>query len=129
MSKARLRAAGVAAALALVPASASAQAQFNGNTTGQPTYNRVVTGAPPTTLSGTGTAANLQAFHFRVRGAGNFQFDTIRDSHPDTFITLYSGLFNPGAPLAGALAADDPVKSMAVIDAVRAAATSRAASR
>jgi len=97
---------------AFVASAGSAMADvelFNGNTTGGPTYNRVLTGNPPTGLSGVGTAVAYQVVPMYTNINASVVFEiTAAASGYDTFMTLYGpGGFNPLAALTNAVVADD----------------------
>lgn len=93
------------AAIAGAQTVAQAQvAQFSGDTTGDPTFDRPNTGAPPTS---TGGQNQFEAFNFRVRKSGSYQFDLTGGTNYDTYGVLYRGGFNPNRPLDNAVAADD----------------------
>lgn len=101
---------GFAAATLLAVATIAAPATaatvvFNGDTTGDPTWNRPLT---TTTLSGVGTAVPYEAIGFTVDVGGTYTFnmDAIVGTY-DTFLALYSNAFNAGSPLANILAVDD----------------------
>ena len=79
-----------------------------GNTTGGPTYNRTETGAAPGTLSAIGTAVPYRAFQFNVNSTGNYSFlSTSTTAGYNPFLALYAGGFNPAAPLANFVIAND----------------------
>lgn len=79
---------------------------FNGDTTGGPTYNRVLSGSPPTGLSGVGTAVHYQVVPVYTDFTGSVNFE-ITSGGFDTFMSLYSGSFNSGNALADIVIADD----------------------
>jgi hypothetical protein len=78
-----------------------------------PTYNRVLSGTPPTGLSGVGTAVSYDSYQFYVSANGSYRMETLSaafatNTADDTFITLYLGSsFIAATPLLNALAADD----------------------
>jgi hypothetical protein len=77
-------------------------------TVGDPTYNRTLTGNPPTALSGSATAVFYRPIQFSVSSTG--QYSMVMTSGFDGFYTLYQTSFNPLSPLANALeAVDDTV--------------------
>ncbi|MEO5890142.1 MAG: T9SS type A sorting domain-containing protein [Ferruginibacter sp.] len=70
------------------------------------TFNRPDEGAPPTTLSITGTAVSYDTFTVNIAVPSLVTFSTV--SVWDNFIILYgTGGFNPLAPLENALVAND----------------------
>ncbi len=96
-------------AFALLAGSAIADVEvYNGDTTGGPTYNRVLTGNPPTGLSGVGTAVAYEVVPMYVNIGASVSFDiTAAAAGYDTFMTLYVNSFNPGSALTNAVIADD----------------------
>jgi hypothetical protein len=77
-------------------------------TSGSPTFNRPLSGTPPTTLSAVGTNVyyNLQPFYVTV--SGSYSMETVAPSAiSDTFLVLYQNAFNPASPLSNAVSADD----------------------
>jgi PEP-CTERM motif len=78
---------------------------FTGDTTAGPTYNRPVSGRPPTVLSGVGTAVRYVVTPFTVSVSGNYNF--LNSSVHDSFLGVHRNLFNPATPLLNALAYDD----------------------
>jgi PEP-CTERM motif len=82
---------------------------FSGDTTGGPTYNRTLSGAPPTNLSGVGTAVPYQTLGFTVDTTGTYVMQTTSAnwSSADTYLSLYSFSFDPSLPLLNIIAADD----------------------
>ncbi len=78
---------------------------FTGNTTAGPTYNRPLSGRPPTGLSGVGTAVRYVVTPFRVSVSGNYNF--LNSSIHDSYLGVHRNLFNPATPLLNALAYDD----------------------
>lgn len=94
------------AAFAVAAPAQAATAVVAGDTTGSPTYNRTLSGSPPTILSAVGTAVAYDVVSFSVGTGGSYSFNL--DSLVfDPFLTLYSGSFDPSNPLANALIADD----------------------
>ena len=79
---------------------------FNGDTTSGPTYNRTLSGNPPTGLSAVGTAVRYEVIPVYVNFSGSVNFEITSGSY-DTFMTLYSGMFNPASALTNAQVADD----------------------
>jgi uncharacterized protein (TIGR03382 family) len=96
---------------ALVASAGSAMADvelFNGDTTGGSTYNRVLTGNPPTGLSAVGTAVAYQVIPMFTDSSASVSFEIIAAAASyDTFMTLYTSSFNPLAALTNAVVADD----------------------
>jgi hypothetical protein len=75
----------------------------NGDTTGDPTFNRLVEDLSG--LSGVGTAVHYDTYSFTASVAGNYTFLTTGVF--DTFAFLYTGSFNPATPLLNATAGND----------------------
>lgn len=101
----------IAAALccSVLAAAPAAAATFTGTTVGGPTYNRTLSGSPPTDLSIVGTDVAYDVVAFTVDQAGDYDF-LMTGLDPDlwdTFLALYSGSFDPSAPLANVLVAND----------------------
>lgn len=84
---------------------AAATTVFSGNTTGGQTYNRPLSGRPPSSLSAVGTAVRFVVTPFNVTVSGNYNFNNT--STYDNFLGVYVGSFNPATPLINALAYDD----------------------
>jgi hypothetical protein len=106
----------VAAAAALAASSWAAAAPYNFAGTlsaSDPTYNRVLTGNPPTGVSAVGTSVFYDVYNFYVTTTGSYTIETLsaafnNGTADDTFITLYTGNgFNRLTPLTNALQADD----------------------
>ncbi len=103
------------ATLVALVAAATAQAGFvnysNTLTGASPTFNRPLSGTPPTGLSGVGTSVFYHLQPFYVTASGLYSMETIAASltgtSDDTFLALYQGAFNPLSPLTNALSADD----------------------
>ena len=94
------------AAAALFAFSAPAAADtvvVTGDTTGAPTYNRPFT---TTTLSGVGVDNPYETTSFTVSAAGIYTLALNSDEF-DTFLSLYSGSFDPDNALSNLLAVDD----------------------
>lgn len=79
-------------------------------TAGNPTFNRTLTGNPPTSLSGTGTAVYYRPITFSVGTSGVYSI--AMSSGLDGFYMLYQTSFNPALPLANALQAVDDVNGL-----------------
>jgi len=103
------------AALTLA-APASAQVFTDTTTLGDPTYNRVLSGIPPSGLSAVGTAVHYGVLSFEVTASGSYDFLLTGDSPAgwDTFLTIYSGSFDPGSALTNALAANDDFPTIGI---------------
>ena len=96
-------------ALAATVASTSAFAGttvFTGDTTNGPTYNRPVSGTPPTVLSGVGTAVRYVVTPFTVSVSGNYNFLNSAPTY-DSYLGVHRNLFNPANGLLNALSYDD----------------------
>jgi hypothetical protein len=98
-------------ALAALTLATPATAQvFTGTTTlNDPTYNRPLSGIPPTGLSAVGTAVHYNVLSFEVTASGSYDFLLTGDdpANWDTFLGLHSGSFDPSSGLANALAYSD----------------------
>lgn len=92
-----------------------------GDTQGQPTWNRTLTGSPPTALSAVGTDVPFQTILLTVSDDGLYDF-RLRSQEPeiyDPFLVLYANTFDPGNPLVDVLLANDDLDgSDAGFDAV-----------
>jgi subtilisin-like proprotein convertase family protein len=77
---------------------------------GDATYNRTLTGNPPTALSGSGNAVFYRPIQFSVSSSG--QYSMVMSSGFDGFYTLYQNSFNPASPLANALEAVDDTNGL-----------------
>ena len=106
----------VLAAVALAASSWAAAAPLNFAgfmSAADPTYNRVLPGSPPTTVSAVGTAVRYDSYQFYVDISGSYRMETLSAAFTtgtadDTFITLYLGSsFMAVTALLNALAADD----------------------
>jgi hypothetical protein len=78
---------------------------FTGDTTGGPTYNRPLSGTPPTGLSAVGTAVRYVVTPFTVSVSGNYNF--LNSSVHDSYLGVHRNFFNPANGLLNALAYDD----------------------
>lgn len=98
---------GLGLTLAAACNASAATIGFSGDTTGAPTYNRPlsVLGA----LSSVGTAVHYQVHGFTVSANGTYSIATTSANwqNSDTFLTLYSGTFDPLHALTNAIVADD----------------------
>jgi hypothetical protein len=74
-------------------------------TASSPTFNRPLTGNPPLSLSGIGTAVYYRPITFSVGTSG--MYSMVMSSGLDGFYALYQTAFNPAVPLANALQAVD----------------------
>jgi hypothetical protein len=105
-----LKSLGLAFAVMMVSAG-SAMADtvmFVGTTTGGPTWNRPLAGAPPTGLSAVGTAVPFTVIQLTVGAGGSYVFqNTATTIGYDNFTLLYQNAFNSAAPLINALVAND----------------------
>ncbi len=101
------------AAASLMSLASAATTNFAGTLSAtDPTFNRPLTGAPPTGLSAAGTAVSYDLYPFFVTASASFTLETLSanltpNSPTDTFIALYQTAFNPASPLTNAIAADD----------------------
>ena len=98
------------AALATMLAAPAAAVTINGDTTGGPTWQRTLSGAPPTALSGVGTAVRYQVTSFTVDAVGTYNF--LSTAGYDNYLHLYEGAFNPLSQFDGALIANDDFPSI-----------------
>lgn len=94
----------IAASAVVFSTGAQAQVIVNGDTTGDPTWNRAV-GAGPA-LSGIGTAVNYETVQIRITDAVAFAAE-ITSAVFDTYLHLYQGDFNPLDQLTNLVAGDD----------------------
>jgi hypothetical protein len=85
------------------PAAPSDILTFTGNTSGDPTFNRPLQDLSG--LSAIGTAVAYDTFTFGVTVSGTYTFLTT--SAFDSFAFLYDGAFDPTAPLANGVVAND----------------------
>ena len=87
---------------------------FGGTTSGGATWNRPLEGAPPTVLSGIGTAVPYTSTPFTVSVTGLYVFIS-QASVPlnwDNFTFLYQDSFDAGSPLANVLIGNDDFVSI-----------------
>ena len=98
-----------AAALATLACAASLSfagtLTVNGDTTGDPTWNRTVSGPSPMTLSGVGTAVRYEVTLFHVNADGAYTLNN--SSAYDNFLHLYHTAFSPTSQFVNVIAADD----------------------
>ena len=78
---------------------------FSGNTAGAPTYNRPLSGRPPTGLSAVGTAVRYVVTPFTVSLSGNYNF--VNTTGYDSYLGIHRNFFNPANGLQNAVAYDD----------------------
>lgn len=97
----------IAVAIASVMSSPALAATLiiSGDTTAEPTYNRPLSGRPPTGLSAVGTAVRYVVTPFTVSASGNYNF--LNSSVHDSFLGVHQNAFNPANGLLNALAYDD----------------------
>lgn len=103
--------------LSLLAAPAMADVvNINGDTTGDPTFNRALTGVPPTGLSGVGTAVSYEVTAFTVSQAGSYDFlmNAVSPTNWDTYLHLYQGAFNPAAALTNVLIGNDDFPTIGI---------------
>lgn len=91
------------AAFACVSAAQANIETFVGNTTGGPTFNRLLEDLSD--LSAIGTAVAYKVQSFKVDVAGEYTFLTTAAF--DSFVFLYSPTFNAGTPFTNALIGND----------------------
>jgi hypothetical protein len=95
-----------ACAVACVAGIASASVlNINGDTTGDPTWNRPIAGIPPTNLSGVGTNVAYEVNAFQVTGNGLYDF--MVNSAFDNYLFVYQTAFIPTAQFTNILAGND----------------------
>jgi hypothetical protein len=88
---------------AVTASSFAADLLWSGDTTGEPTYNRLTN---LTTLSGVGTAVRYHVTEFNVTVTGNYVMEAL-SSGWDPYIFIYTGSFNPATPLVNIQNGDD----------------------
>jgi hypothetical protein len=102
------RVGGVALVAMLASTAASAQIFPGALTTSSPTWNRPLSGNPPSGLSGVGTSVYYNTFSFTVTSSGSYTFLSTATGGWDNFLCLYQTAFNPLAALVNVLqCADD----------------------
>lgn len=96
------------ATLALVShAVFAAPLTFSGELTqSDPTFNRPVT-LSGLSIVGTNVAHDVLEFHVTASGLYSIEATSFGGMDQDSYLMLYQGSFNPGAPLANLLALDD----------------------
>jgi hypothetical protein len=83
---------------------------YNGTTAGQPTWNRPLSGNPPTSLSGVGTAVPFFAQPFFADQGGSYSFlSATSPANWDNFSFLYTGDFNPLSQFTNILIGNDDI--------------------
>lgn len=97
----------LAAAAVLCLAGQAQAVGYSGTTTGAPTFNRPMAGAPPTSLSGVATAVRYSAQSFTVSTSGTYQFLSIAIGGWDNFSLLYQNTFVPTSSLTNVLVGND----------------------
>ncbi len=86
-------------------AAQAATYSFSGNTSGAPTYDRLIETLD--IVSPIGGNVNYNSLIFSVDASGDYSFASMASGGWDNFTFLYSPSLNPAAPLAGALAGND----------------------
>ena len=102
----KLKLALVAAAAALFAALPAQAVDYTGDTTGADTWNRPLSGNPPTLLSGLANATPYSVQPITVDTDGGYSFLSVADGW-DNYLFLYAGAFDPAAPLANAVIGND----------------------
>lgn len=98
---------------ALSQATLAAPVALSGSlSAGDPVYNRVLAGNPPSGLSIVGTSVSYDAYAFHVTANSSYLLQILSAAFTtgvsdDTFITLYQTAFDAASPLTNALRADD----------------------
>lgn len=99
---------------------------YNGTTVGSPTFNRPIANgtSAPTSLSGVGTAVAYDVVVFSVSANANYSFlSTVTSSGYDNYTLLYTGVFNPSAPLTNVVIGNDDLTSTTTSGFTRALTT------
>ena len=106
IAKAQSLTAALMLATAMTSTAALGDVTIRGDTTGQPTWNRVfeIIGSP--VLSGIGTNVPYHAFQIRINDAASFVAE-ITSGVFDTTMTLYRGTFSPADQFTNYTAYDD----------------------
>jgi hypothetical protein len=95
-----------ACALACITTIASASVlNINGDTSGDPTWNRPIGGVPPTALSSTGTNVAYEVTAFQVNV--NALYDFMVNSAYDNYLFVYQSAFNPTMQFTNILVGND----------------------
>lgn len=100
---------------ALVVAAPAAAQTFTGTTTlTDPTFNRTLSGTPPTGLSTSGVGVHYNVLPFSVTASGSYSFllTGVTPTNWDTFLALYSGSFVPTSALTNVVAANDDLNGI-----------------
>ncbi len=106
------------AVISIVTTTPSAEAgaiTYSGTTAGSPTWNRPVSGNPPTPpLSGVGTLVAYDVQPFYVTGTATFEFLSLATSPSnwDNYTFLYQNSFNPLTPFTNVLIGNDDFPSV-----------------
>jgi MYXO-CTERM domain-containing protein len=99
--------------LALSQLALAAPVSFSGTLSADdPTYNRSLSGSPPSSLSAVGTAVSYDVLGFHVTASGSYLMEILsaslsNGSPDDTFIALYQDAFDPTQALLNIVEADD----------------------
>lgn len=82
---------------------------YTGTTVGGPTWNRPVSGNPPTSLSAVGTNVSYSVQEFAVDTTGLYNFLSVGTTPTDwdNYLFLYQNSFNPTTPLTNAVVGND----------------------
>lgn len=94
-----------ASLVAISFASPAVAAVFTGDTTGGQTYNRPLSGIPPVSLSGVGTAVRFVVTPFTVTASGGYDF--LNSTGYDSYLGVHRDSFNPLTPLVNAVGYSD----------------------
>ncbi len=86
-------------------AAQAATYSFSGNTSGAPTYDRLIETLD--IVSPVGANVNYESLIFSVDASGDYSFASMASGSWDNFTFLYSPSLNPAAPLVGALVGND----------------------
>ena len=97
--------------LTLLASKAANATPFNytGTTVGGPTWNRPLSGTPPSGMSGVGTSVPYDEFAFTVDASGAYDFLSlgVTPTNWDNFLVLYQTAFSPLSPLMNVIVAND----------------------
>lgn len=88
-----------------VPAIAGV-AVVEGDTTGRPTYNRLLDGFPVLALIGTAVPFQATPFSVTVQGRYAFVSTSLTEGY-DNFLSLYAGTFDPADPVTNSVESND----------------------